>query len=428
MRFPARPRPRAGARRRLVARIVLALGCSLASIACQGGGEPDGTGDLVWAIGANEAAPGGLAQGIAALWNERNPTRPKVRVEALPAAADGQRQLMATELNAKLPGLDVLTLDVVWTGEFAVNGWLLDLDDRRSAIEETALAGPLESAEWGGKLWAAPFFSDAAFLYYRKDLVPLPPKTWDELVRVGLDAQRRHGIEPFVGQGAQYEGLVVNYLEYLWGAGGDLLVAGGGGIGFGSEPALRALRFMQDAREGGFYAQGFDAMNEEGSRLAFQSGKALYMRNWPDAYAALKASGVADRFGIAPLPTFDGKGTTSAIGGSNLAVSRFSSEPRTARDFVTFVSTDPAVQRLVAKASHGPTLAPIYDELRNDPVFALLGEVLKDARPRPSTPEWSGISDEIQQSVFPAYTGRRAPEQAVEEIRSFLEATVDESG
>jgi multiple sugar transport system substrate-binding protein len=67
-----------------------------------------------------------------------------------------------------------------------------------------------------------PYNSNAGFLYYRTDLVDEPPTTWDELKDVGLAAAEEEGIAGFVGQGAQYEGFVVNWLEYFWGAGGEL--------------------------------------------------------------------------------------------------------------------------------------------------------------------------------------------------------------
>jgi multiple sugar transport system substrate-binding protein len=392
---------------------------------------------LVWAIGAIDAAPGGPAPEIADLWNQAHPDGPQVRLHALPPSADDQRQLMATELNAGLPEFDILTLDVVWTGEFAVNGWLADLQRMRSSLERLSLAAPLRSATWNGTLWGAPFTSDAGVLYYRTDLVDKPPTTWEELVRVGLAAGAKAGIAPFVGQGAQYEGMVVNYLEYLWGAGGDLFNAKATDVDFRDGPARQALEFMRDARQRGFYAKDFDKMKEEDARAAFQKGEAVFMRNWPYAYPQLKgtsgsaASKVGDRFGIAPLPTFDGKGTTAAIGGHNLAVSRFSDNRRAAEQFVAFASTNAPVQRLLAKKfSRGPAMASVYadPDLLGDPVMSLLGRVLKDAKPRPPTPEWSAISDEIQQNVFPAYTGALDPATAVKGIRSFLELTVTSKG
>lgn len=404
-----------------VALAFLAMACA--------GSTPDRD-ELVWAIVGNAARPGGPHHDTVEMWNQLHPNGPKVRVEPLPESADDQRQQMSLELDAQSSTFDILTLDVVWTGEFAENGWLESLDDLRPRIQRVALPGPFQSAIWEGKLWAAPYSSQAGFLYYRTDLVDQPPRTWDELMKVGLEAGRSAGIAPFVGQGAQYEGMVVSFLEYLWGAGGGLFDKDGKVV-FAEGPALKAIDFMRDAQQQGFYAPGFNTMKEDEARNAFQSGNAVFMRNWPFAYPLMTGedprnpSAVAGRFAIAPLPTFTGEGTVSALGGFNLAVSSFSDNVAAAKEFVRFASTSPDVQRNLGRHLEPPTMASAYEELADDPVMAQLAEVLADAQPRPPAPEWNAISEEIQRQIFPAYNGQRDPKEAVEAVRAFLESTVD---
>ena len=380
------------------------------------------TADLVWAVGGIDAEPGGPAAATAAMWNDRNPNGPTVSIRGLASSSDEQRQLMAIELGAGLRHFDILTLDVPWTAEFAANGWLADLSDIRGDVEHVALPALLASTTWKGTMWAAPYATNAGFLYYRKDLVSRPPTTWDDLVSVGRAAAQRAGIQAFVGQGAQYEGMVVQFLELLWGAGGDLFTASGA-VDFETKPALRALRFLADGHSSGFLAPDFATMREEGARLAFRSGRAVFMRNWPYAYTDMGGPGsnVVGAFGIAPLPTFSGAGTISALGGQNLAVSRFSRNAAGARRFVEFASTTPSVQRMLAERSVPPAMGSIYAEKADEPVMALLGRVLPEARPRPPVARWSAVSDEIQQHVFPAYNGQRDPARAVADVRTFLE-------
>jgi multiple sugar transport system substrate-binding protein len=382
---------------------------ALVASACSGaGGGGGGEGEMTWAIGGADAAPGGVHQQIAELWSEQNPDNP-ISIDVLPEAADEQRQQQSLELNAEGAGFDVLGIDVIWTGEYSENGWLESLEDVRSEIEGVSLEAAFESAQWGGELWAAPYNSNAGFLYYRTDLVDEPPTTWEELKEVGLQVAEEEGIAPYVGQGAQYEGMVVNYLEYFWSAGGDLLNEDGTQVLFGEDDAaLTALEFMVEAQQDGFFAPGFNTMQEEEARNEFQSGNAVFMRNWPYAYELANTEGesaVAGNFDIAPLPTFTGEGTVSALGGFNNGVSAFSDNIEAAKEFVVWASTDPEVHQMMAEASLPPTLASTYDELADDPVMSLLGEVLPDARPRPPAPNWNGISVEMQQQIFPTYNG-----------------------
>lgn len=406
----------------LVALVLLAAAC--------GDSTPEASGDehveLVWAIGGVEAQLGGGFHHTAERWNELHPNGPTVRIEPLPREADGQRERLAQELDAENPRFDILGVDVSWMGEFAQNGWLESLEDARPRIEEASLDGPFETALWAGELWGAPYNTNAGLLYYRTDLVAAPPKTWEELVEVGMRVAEEEGIAPFVGQGAQYEGMVVNFLEYFWGAGGQLFDEEVSEVTFEEGPALRAVEFMRSAQETGFYAPGFDTMTEAEARDEFQSGKAVFMRNWPyDLNGSPAApSGVAGRFAVAPLPTFTGQGTVAALGGFNLGVSPFSDHVEAAKLFVVFASTDPEVQRTLGENSLAPAMAAAYEDLADDPLMAQLATIVPAATPRPSVPEWSEISDEIQQQIFPAYQGQRDARQAVRSVRQFLESII----
>jgi multiple sugar transport system substrate-binding protein len=415
----------------VLALLVLGLAACGGSTPADDGGEAVAE-EMVWAVGGADAAPGGTHRQVVDLWNEENPDRP-VRIEQLSDSADEQRQAQALELQGQTDNFDILATDVIWTGEYAVNGWLESLEDVRDQIEPVVLEAPMESATWEGTLWAAPYNSNAGFLYYRTDLVDTVPETWQELSEVGRRIAEEQGISAFVGQGALYEGMVVNYLEYLWGAGGGLLGEEGEEVVYGDTgAAVEALEFMRTSQGNGFYAPGFNTMKEEEARAVFQAGDAVFMRNWPYAYTLMGGDGeaegdsaVAGRFGIAPLPTFDGEGTTSALGGFNNGVSAFSDRKEDAKDFVVWAATDPEVQTLLGQRSLPPVRADVYEQLQDDPVMALLGRVLPEARPRPPAPSWPRISETMQQQVYPAYTGQSEIQPAVDAIREVLEEEIE---
>ncbi|MGH3588767.1 MAG: extracellular solute-binding protein, partial [Pseudonocardia sp.] len=148
-----------------------------------GGGDGEGDGQMTWAIGGAEAQVGGIHQAVAKMWSEENPDTP-IEIEILPDAADQQREQHALELQAEGTSFDVLGVDVIWTGEYSENGWVESLESERAALEEGTLPGAIESAQWGGEMWAAPYNTNAGFLYYRTDLVDKPPETWEELCEV----------------------------------------------------------------------------------------------------------------------------------------------------------------------------------------------------------------------------------------------------
>jgi multiple sugar transport system substrate-binding protein len=393
-----------------------------------GGGDDEGEGgEMVWAIGGSEAEPGKVHPKIAELWSEQNPDNP-IRIENIGAEADQQREQQALELQSEGSSFDVLGVDVIWTGEYSENGWVESLEDVRGDIEGASIPGAIESATWGGELWAAPYNSNAGFLYYRTDLVDEPPTTWDEMCEIATEVGQQEGIAGYVGQGARYEGFVVNWLELYWSNGGELYNDDQSAVEFDTDIATEVTEWLEQANSDRCLAPGFNTAAEEEARNEFQSGNAVFMRNWPYAYSLIEGdeqSPVRENFDIAPLPTFTGDGTISALGGFNNAVSAFSNNTEMAKEFVVWAATDPEVQSLLAEASVPPTLESVYEELADDPVMALLGEVLPEAKPRPPAPQWNEISVEMQRALFPAYNGNAEPQEAAQQVRDFLDGTVE---
>ncbi|MFW6641765.1 ABC transporter substrate-binding protein [Nocardiopsis algeriensis] len=400
-----------------VAALVLVAGCGPPP------GEAEGSGGLaddpkfVWAVtGADRPAH----EAVARLWNENNPDR-QVEVYFLAPTADEQRRALFQDLQSRAGDFDVLGLDVIWTGEFADFGYVESLEDLRPEVEGVSLPGALDSAQWQDELYALPYSSNGAFLYYRTDLVDEPPRTWEELYETGTAAAEEAGISGYVGQGDQYEGFVVTYLELFWSAGGELFDEDQTRSTFlEGDAAERSLDFMSRAHEGGLFAEGFDSMVEDDARALFQAGEAVYMRNWPYAIPLLEGeageeSAVAGKFGVAPLPTFDGEGSTSALGGLNNAVSTLSDSKELAREFVLWAATDPGAQEALIEHSIAPTMLSIYEEAE-DPNVQLLGEILTEAHPRPPVPGYNSLSLAVQDNVYPAYLGHEDPRKALEAV------------
>ncbi len=425
---PARPgglRPRGRGRR--AARSLAAGAAALLLVLSTGCGAPPGQEGggagladdprFVWAVtGADRA----VHEQVATLWNETHPDR-QVEIYFLAPTADEQRQAMFQDLQSRAGQFDVLGLDVIWTGEFADFGYVESLEDLRPEVEGVSLDGAVDTAQWRQELFALPYSSNGAFLYYRTDLVDEPPRTWQELYETGIEAAEEEGISGFVGQGDRYEGFVVSYLELFWAAGGELFDEEQTRTTFlEGDAAATALDFMTRAHADGLFAEGYDSMVEDDARALFQAGEAVYMRNWPYAVPLLSGeageeSAVADDFAVAPLPTFDGQGGTSALGGLNNAVSTLSDEKELAREFVLWAATDPDAQSLLARNSLPPTMESVYDEAQ-DPNLRMLGDILAQAHARPPVPGYNSLSLAIQDGLHPAFLGQAEAEPSLEAV------------
>jgi multiple sugar transport system substrate-binding protein len=161
-------------------------------------------------------------------------------------------------------------------------------------------------------------------LYYRLDLLEragysAPPATWDELKEQARAARENVGTRyGFVFQGADYEGGVVNALEYIWTSGGDVL--DGDRVIIDSPEAARGLGIERSMVADGIAPEGVSQYKEQESATIFLGGDAVFMRNVPRMYAL--ASDPAESeiepavIGVAPLPVAEeGLRSYSALGG-----------------------------------------------------------------------------------------------------------------
>jgi multiple sugar transport system substrate-binding protein len=329
--------------------------------------------------------------------------------EPLPWTADVQHQFFVINLEGRSAGFDVLMLDVIWIAEFARAGWLLDLTDRWPAGErDEHFASMIEAATLRDRLWAVPWVMNVGLLYYRADLLArhrlAPPTSYAALadqaaVVMGAAHDRRLG--GFLWQGKQYEGLVVNALEALWGEGTDLVGADGRLL---PDPgrAAAALAFRRALLARGLSPPLVTAADEELTRREFGAGRAVFLRNWPYAQALFEAAGspVRGRVGIAPLP---GGG---ALGGAHLAIHARTRHPDAAWALVRHLAS-PAAQRAIAAAVG---LHPTRPELLDDPG---LRAIFAGARPRPVTPWYQTLSATLQPELSAAILGLKPASEAL---------------
>ena len=407
------------------ASVVVALGAA----ACGGGNDSggstkiEGTGSFTFVTGKDTS---GTLQGQIDVWNKQHPNE-KGKLIELPEDADSQRQQMVTNLSAKSSRYDILNVDVVWTPEFAKHGWIVPLDKSAFPLDKY-LKGPVDSATFEGKLYAAPYVSDGGLLYYRKDLlqqagVTKPPTTWSALTSDCQKVQAKNsGIGCYAGQFSKYEGLTVNFAEAVNSAGGKILDDNG-------KPALDAkavqgLSFLVNGFKQGYIPKDAITYQEEQSRRAFEGGKLVFLRNWPYVYALAQAkdSQVAGKFGVAPLPGLNGPGVSS-LGGHNLALSAYSKHKKSALDFIKFFTSHAFERTNLQKNSLAPVWADLYDDpalIKKFPYLPVLKKSIDTAVPRPQTPYYQQVTQAIENDAYAALQGSKSPQDAINDLKSQL--------
>lgn len=357
----------------------------------------------------------------------------RVVTETLPNASDVVHQYYLTSLEGAA-AFDVLVADVVWVPEFARAGWIADLSSAfpPDALRRDMLPAVVETAIAEGRTYAVPWYVDLGLMYRRTDLVPEPPRTYGDLETAIRDARRAHpALAGWLWQGKQYEGLVCNVYEAIWGHGGSSLVDGR--LALDTEPARRALGFLRGTIERGLSPRTVLSSAEEESRRAFQEGRAVLMRNWPYAWSELERSSLRGKVGVSALPTTTGVPGAGAIGGWQLAVNARSPAHRraaAARLIAHLTSLEANIAMAVHYARNPPRRAA-YEDARLEaraPFIASLLPILEHARPRPVTPFYGMLTDILQSEMSAAVAGVRSPAAALARAQALADRVMGTHG
>ena len=409
---------------------VAILGSSIA--ACGDSDSSSGPVTLNWFI-FNE--PSGAPQKIAKRCSEQSNGAYRINFEYLPSQADQQREQLVRRLGAEDSSLDLLGMDVVWTGEFANAGWLKPVPaSTAKAVSENVFDSVLQTARFKDRLYTVPIWSNTTLLWYRKDRAPKPPKTFDEMI----DMAEKLGPEKgrFQIQANRYEGLVVLVNQLIESAGTSVL-AGPTQMKLDKAPTERALSILGRLSNSSAAPPNVSTSTEDTARLGFEGGDSTFMINYPFVYPSAKenAPDVFKVMAAAKFPQVDAdKPSKPPIGGINLGVSAFSEHPEEA-----FAATEclikPENQLEVAKLGGLPPVrSDVYDQPEIDKIYPGFADVVRDsiqsAAPRPSqSPAYQDLSLAIQRALHPTTNiDARNPTPAYDKLRDYVEKAIKREG
>lgn len=373
------------------------------------------SGSVTWCIGKDTT--GAFAQ-VIKLYEQANP---KVRVHLLelPTSSDQQRTQLVQREQAKSPECDVLGMDVIWTAEFAAQGWLRNVSQVIQARQNEFIPSTLSTVRLNGTYWGVPFNTNAGLLYYNTKKIHQAPTTWQQAYQL---AKSTGGIGY---QGQSYEGLTVDFLELLYSDGGTVLSPSGKSATIDSPQARQVLAFMQQGIKNGSAPQSVLTYMEEESRNAFQTGRVSVLRNWPYVYALAKQAHVS--FKVEPLPTFAGGKPASVLGGYNLGISKYSKNPGAALSFINYATGPAAQKKFFIKSSLPAVLTKIYSDpavVKSQPFAPELLKAVQSGQPRPISPVYPQISQAIYKNVYSALSSGTSPTSALQNAQSQINAAL----
>ncbi len=357
-------------------------------------------------------------------WEKKTGNR--VRIVTTPNSSTDRLALYLQMLASHTTDIDVLQIDVVWAGILA--NQLVDLRPYVGEAPKADFPTLIENDTIDGRLVAMPWWADVGVLYYRKDLLARygypPPQTWQALTETAQAIQRGErreghgGMWGFVFQGRAYEGLTCNALEWIDSFGGGTIVDDKTGAITVDNPRAVAALALAARWIGDIAPKGVLSYDEEASRGVFQTGNAVFMRNWPYAWALSQSadSAVRGKVGVTVLPSGGvGGKSVGTLGGWQLAVSRYSKHPAEAADLVSFLTSAEQQKKRAIAASYNPTIVALYDDpdvLAANPFFAALRAPLEAATARPSRivgPYYNHFSNDLWRAVHDILASEAKP-------------------
>jgi len=364
-----------------------------------------------------------------------NATGHTVRLVSTPNSASERLALYQQLLAARAPDLDVMQIDIVWPGILADH--LVDLSAATASGQSAFFPQLIRNNTVGGRLVALPWFVNVGLLYYRSDLLErhghAVPRTWKALTDTATRIQRAERaaggtrLWGFVWQGRAYEGLTCDAIEWLASQGGGTIVDASGRITVNNPRAAAALALAASWVRG-ISPQGVLNYAEEESRGVFQSGHALFMRNWPYAWNLLQSpdSPVRGKVGIAMLPAGADGRPAAALGGAQLAVSRYSRNREAAISLVIHLVSRAEQKRRALAGGYNPTIRELYEDpelLHASPIFGALRAALDGAVARPSSAvgaDYNRVSHAFANAVHAVLAGQSDAESSLRALERQL--------
>lgn len=374
------------------------LGTAVGMVLLQGCGSaktPPTAQVTMWLVGSESQAK--TINALAEPFTQRTGVR--VRCEAVSWGEAHSKYLTAVAGGVQP---DIGTMGLTWGGEFGRLGALVDLRSQFpedvAAIERDTFAGLWDSIEQDEQVFGIPFDLSIQVLYYRTDLIPQPPATWEELTALleRLNQDNRRMIIDWGNLGW------IGYAPFLWQAGGDFYDTQKQAARLDSPEAVMALEFFRDLYLR-YQVPRTSIPVEQGLRTG--EFPLAISGNWKTVSLEQGVPELAGRWAIASLPKGPTGQRTAFLGGRIVGIFAKSPNQHRAWEFVRYLF-EPAVQVKLYEAAQAaqdaylpPNLAT-WNLLPMEPSRkAVLKAQAEDAKGPPAVSGWTESTHLIETAI-----------------------------
>nr|6K7D_A Chain A, Maltose/maltodextrin-binding periplasmic protein,Mitochondrial import inner membrane translocase subunit TIM21 [synthetic construct] len=308
-------------------------------------------------------------------------------------------------------------------GGYAQSGLLAEITPDK-AFQDKLYPFTWDAVRYNGKLIAYPIAVEALSLIYNKDLLPNPPKTWEEIPALDKELKAK-------GKSALMFNLQEPY--FTW----PLIAADGGyafkyengkydikDVGVDNAGAKAGLTFLVDLIKNKHMNADTDYSIAE---AAFNKGETAMTINGPWAWSNIDTSKV--NYGVTVLPTFKGQPSKPFVGVLSAGINAASPNKELAKEFLeNYLLTDEGLEAVNKDKPLGAVALKSYEEeLVKDPRIAATMENAQKGEIMPNIPQMSAFWYAVRTAVINAASGRQTVDEALKDAQTRIEAAAKEA-
>lgn len=402
--------------RKLTATVATLASVTLLVTACSSGGSGEAPSGSASSGGSSSAQPVTItfqeqfsdaeSAEIEKLLPEFNKVHPEITVKLVRDNDSSYYDKLVTQITGGA-GPDIARVEPPKAAQYIASGWAAPLGDAvdQSEYFESTLAGLTKD----GQLYGVPQDVSTLALFYRTDLLPEAPTTWDEL-KADVDQLTQgdtYGIGLFGGWGA-YE-----FYPWLWQAGAEVLSDDGTKAVFNSPEAVSALQLWVDLQKHGM-PDGMATATEDDLKPRFVSGNLAMFTSGAWAIQSLEDAGIEGKWAVAPLPKDEQ--AASVLGGMDLIVLQNSKHQEAAKTFISWLMQDDVQKQWDTDLTYIPVKSALYDDpaFKDDANVAVFSQILQDSKSRPTVAAAGDVDTALGNAVQAALSGTATPQEALD--------------
>lgn len=320
---------------------------------------------------------------------------------------------------------DVVLSDVIWSAEFAKKGLVKDVTSKYpDSWDDDMLDGALRTARYNKHYFGVPWYLDAKYLFYNKDMLKKAGvdesalDTWDGVLKASRKIRSKSIVKhPIVWSWSQAEAMICDFMQ-LVGAWGGSVLNSSGKLTLTDKHVVDAVQWMVDSIKDGLSNPSSTSLLEEDVQKTMGQGKAAFGLNWSSSDRDLrdpKKSNISDAVGVVPTPKGPSGRAPGVNGGMALAIAKKAKNPTGAWRLIKFMTSEKETKRYAVSAL--PPWKEIYNDksvTKSSPeLFKAAETEFKDLVLRPPVPSYNSVSHTIQVELQKALLRKKSPKQAM---------------